>query len=215
MGPTLCQASSDKTPVGRRIDALSLPAWGGILDSPRVSTDTTREGPRFQLAGVKGLAPHSVSLTLAQWGRWNTSLESGVGGAVFSSVCLVKVGQRLSKSFLSCLAALSWSFGSGGRFLLGFCFSVPVGIFKYQLFHLQVWDVCVLVAQSCLALCDLMDYSPPGSSVPGILQARILEWVAVSFSRGYTRQKKTQRTGGCAIPWVLRSLLSPPASFPL
>ena len=92
MGPTLCQASSDKTPVGRR-DALSLPAWGGILDSPCVSTDTTREGSHFQLAGVKGLAPYSVSLTLAQWGRWNTSLESGVGGAVFSSVCLVKVGQ--------------------------------------------------------------------------------------------------------------------------
>ena len=36
--------------------------------------------------------------------------------------------------------------------------------------------------QSCPALCDLMDYSPPGFSVPGILQARILEWVAISFS---------------------------------
>ena len=33
-------------------------------------------------------------------------------------------------------------------------------------------------AQSCLTLCDPMDYSPPGSSVPGIFQARILEWVA-------------------------------------
>ena len=33
------------------------------------------------------------------------------------------------------------------------------------------------VAQSCLTLCDPMDYSPPGSSVHGILQARILEWV--------------------------------------
>ena len=43
---------------------------------------------------------------------------------------------------------------------------------------------CVLVAQSCLTLCDPMDCSPPGSSVPGILQARILEWVAISFSRG-------------------------------
>ena len=38
------------------------------------------------------------------------------------------------------------------------------------------------VTQSCLILCDLMDYSPPGSSVHGILQARILEWVAISFS---------------------------------
>ena len=36
--------------------------------------------------------------------------------------------------------------------------------------------------QSCLTLCDPIDGSPPGSTVPGILQARILEWVAISFS---------------------------------
>ena len=36
--------------------------------------------------------------------------------------------------------------------------------------------------QSCPTLCDLIDGSPLGSSVPGILQARILEWVAISFS---------------------------------
>ena len=42
----------------------------------------------------------------------------------------------------------------------------------------------VLVAQSCPTLCDPMDYRPPGSSVHGILQARILEWVPIPFSRG-------------------------------
>ena len=36
--------------------------------------------------------------------------------------------------------------------------------------------------QSCLTLCDPIDGSPPGSSVPGILQARTLEWVAIAFS---------------------------------
>ena len=36
--------------------------------------------------------------------------------------------------------------------------------------------------QSCLTLCDPMDGSPPGSPIPGILQARTLEWVAISFS---------------------------------
>ena len=41
-----------------------------------------------------------------------------------------------------------------------------------------------LVTQSCLTLCNPMDYRPPGSSVHDILQARVLEWVAVSFSRG-------------------------------
>ena len=44
--------------------------------------------------------------------------------------------------------------------------------------------VKVLVTQSCPALCDPMDCGPPGSSVRGILQARILEGVAMPFSRG-------------------------------
>ena len=39
-------------------------------------------------------------------------------------------------------------------------------------------------AQSCPSLCDPMDYSPPGSSVHGIFQSRILKWVAISYSRG-------------------------------
>ena len=39
--------------------------------------------------------------------------------------------------------------------------------------------------QSCLTLCDRMDCSPPGSSVYGILQTRILEWVTISFSIRY------------------------------
>jgi len=42
--------------------------------------------------------------------------------------------------------------------------------------------VKVLVTQLCLTLCDLMDCSPPGFSVHGILQATVLEWVAISFS---------------------------------
>ena len=42
----------------------------------------------------------------------------------------------------------------------------------------------VLVAQSCLTLCKPTDCSPPGSSVHGILQSRILEWVAIPFSSG-------------------------------
>jgi len=43
--------------------------------------------------------------------------------------------------------------------------------------------MCAKSLQSCPALCDSMDCSLPGSSVHGILQARILEWVAISFSR--------------------------------
>ena len=49
--------------------------------------------------------------------------------------------------------------------------------------------VCVLVAQLCLILCNPMDCSPPGSSVHGILQARILEWVAMPSTRGSFRPR--------------------------
>ena len=44
--------------------------------------------------------------------------------------------------------------------------------------------MCAKWLQSCPTLCHAMDWSPPGSSVHGILQARTLEWAAISFSRG-------------------------------
>ena len=49
--------------------------------------------------------------------------------------------------------------------------------------------VVVLVTKSCPTLCDLMDCSLPGSSVTGISQVRILEWVAISFSRGSSQPR--------------------------
>ena len=49
--------------------------------------------------------------------------------------------------------------------------------------------ISVLVGQSCPTLCDPMYCSPPGSSVYGIFQARILEWVAISFSRGSSQPR--------------------------
>ena len=50
----------------------------------------------------------------------------------------------------------------------------------YSLLNMSVKEN-VLVAQSCPTLCDTVDCSPPGSSVHGILQARILEWLAILF----------------------------------
>ena len=53
--------------------------------------------------------------------------------------------------------------------------------------HVSSW--CCLVAPSCLALCNLMNCSPPGSSVHGILQAKILERVAMPSSRGSSQPR--------------------------
>ena len=54
-------------------------------------------------------------------------------------------------------------------------------------YHLTPVRMAIITAtakslQSCLTLCDPIDGSPPGSPIPGILQARTLEWVAISFS---------------------------------
>ena len=61
--------------------------------------------------------------------------------------------------------------------------------------HPLMFQSCFLLqlAQSCLTLCDPADYSPPGSSVHGIFQARMLGWVAISFSRGSSRPRDRTR----------------------
>ena len=53
--------------------------------------------------------------------------------------------------------------------------------------HSNLTQNVSVCAQSCLTLCDPMDCSLPGSSIHRIFQARILEWVAISFSRGSSR----------------------------
>ena len=60
--------------------------------------------------------------------------------------------------------------------------------------------------QSCLTLCDPIDGSPLGSSVPGVLQARILEWVAISFSNAWKWKVKVNslsRVRLLATPWTV------------
>ena len=59
--------------------------------------------------------------------------------------------------------------------------------------------------QSCLTLCDPIDSSPPGSPVPGILQARTLEWVAISFSNAWkwkVKVKSLSRLRLLVTPWT-------------
>ena len=55
--------------------------------------------------------------------------------------------------------------------------------------HITLMCVCLLASQTCPTLCDLMDCSPPGLSVHGILQTRILEWVDIPYSKGSSRPR--------------------------
>ena len=70
--------------------------------------------------------------------------------------------------------------------------------------------------QSCPTLCDPIDGSPPGSPVPGILQARTLEWVAISFStaRKYkVKGKSLSRVRLLATPWTAAYQAPPSMGF--
>ena len=60
--------------------------------------------------------------------------------------------------------------------------------------------------QSCPTLCDPINWSPPGSPVPGILQVRILEWVAGPFSRGIFLAKESNLHLLCLLHWKEGSL---------
>ena len=83
------------------------------------------------------------------------------------------------------------------------------------------WALAAAVAaakllQSCLTLCDRTDGSPPGSPVPGILQARTLEWVAISSSKawkGKVKVKSLSHVRLLATPWTAAYQAPPSIGF--
>ena len=70
--------------------------------------------------------------------------------------------------------------------------------------------------QSCLTLCDPLDSSPPGPAIPGILQARTLEWVAISFSNAWKwkgKVKSLSRVRLLVTPWTAAYWAPPSMGF--
>ena len=79
----------------------------------------------------------------------------------------------------------------------------------------EFWEVKVLVAQSCLTFCDPLDCIPPGSSVPRILQAKILEWVVIPFSKGSSQPRgQTQVSFAAKLLQSCPTLCDPTDSSP-
>ena len=81
--------------------------------------------------------------------------------------------------------------------------------FNISFFHFYHFSIIYSFAakslQSCPTLCDPIDGSPPGSAVPGILQARTLEWVAISFSSSWkwkVKVKSLSRVQSSVTPWT-------------
>ena len=90
----------------------------------------------------------------------------------------------------------------------------------YSLIFLQCLSMCTAAAakslQLCLTLCDSIDRNPPGSPVPEILQARTLEWVAISFSSEWKWKVKGKSLGHVwllATPWTAAYQALPAMGF--
>ena len=91
-------------------------------------------------------------------------------------------------------------------------FSVSLFVLKYNV----PAAAAAKSLQSCLTLCDPMDGSPPGSPVPGILQARTLEWVAISFSNAgkwKVKVKSLSHVWLLATPWTAAYQAPPSMGF--
>ena len=69
------------------------------------------------------------------------------------------------------------------------CVCIYICVYIYIYIYNMVKKVKMLVAQSCPTLCDPIDCGLPGSSVHGILQAKIVEWVAMPYSRGSSQPR--------------------------
>ena len=90
-------------------------------------------------------------------------------------------------------------------------------IYIYFIFYFSIHTpVAAKSLQSCLTLCDPMDGSPPGSRIPGILQARTLEWVAIAFSNAWKWKVKVKSLSYVrllATPWTSAYQAPPSMGF--
>ena len=103
----------------------------------------------------------------------------------FSLSCFTLIKRLFSSSLLSAIRVVSCAYQRLLIFLLAVLIPVsdssnPAFLMMYSAYKLSK----VLVAQWCPTFCELMDCSPPGSFLRETLQARILEWVTIPFSRG-------------------------------
>ena len=92
-------------------------------------------------------------------------------------------------------------------------------VFLVVMYRCENWTIKKAAAkslQSCLTLCDSIDGSPPGSPVPGILQARTLEWVAISFSSAWkwkVKVKSLSHVQPSETPWTAAFQAPPSMGF--
>ena len=97
----------------------------------------------------------------------------------------------------------SWSLSISPSSEYSGLISFRIDWFDLLLLEVSIQEWYAKSLQSCPTLCDRIDGSPPGSPIPGILQARTLEWVAISFSNAWkVKVKSPSHVQLFATPWT-------------
>ena len=149
-----------------------------------------------------------MSVDAGKTKNWRDSLRR----KDFSTHCSEKIDQREKQKGKKPLEGVAKSFSRSSQPGVESAFLVSAATAGRFFYHCGTWGIQSYLAaaaakslQSCLTLCDPIDGSPLGSPVPGILQARTLEWVA---KLSYTHLKKwsplsygTTSVVGCIIMW--------------
>ena len=131
--------------------------------------------------------------------------------SLFAGVLLLNVFN--SKVHLPCTIAMIWNIPVTPNLFCLPCFFSLV----YLIFDTRRWGADAAKSlQSCPTLCDPTDGSPPGSPIPGILQARTLEWDAISFSNEWkwkVKVKSLSRVRLFVTPWTAAYQAPPSMGF--
>ena len=159
----------------------------------------------------KAMAPHSSTLA------WKIPWAGEPGGLL--SMGLHRVGHDWSDLAVHLRVIKVWV--TVHWFLISLLTFYLVALLSRILCICQVFCNMTAAAaakslQSCPTLCDPIDSSPPGSPVPGIPQARTLEWVAISFSnvgKWKVKVKSLSRARLFATPWTAAYQAPPPVGF--
>ena len=125
--------------------------------------------------------------------------------------CLVPLQSILIKYFKGNILILNISFINFFGLILPIREASTLGMLRNR-----IWVYTAKSLQSCPTLCNPVDGSPPGSNVPGIVQARTLEWVAIYFSKAWmwkVKVKSLSRVRLFATPWIAAYQAPPSMGF--
>ena len=146
---------------------------------------------------------HVYSITQSCLTLWNP-MDCSPQGFSVHGIFKVRILQQVTISYSRGFSSETWPASLRPLALAGrFCITAPPG----KLLSDAAYAGKSL--QTCLTLCDPTDGGSRGSPVPGILQARTLEWVAMSFSnawKGKVKVKMLSRVWLFATPWTIQSL---------